>query len=71
MTVKNYYLQSENPHVPDWTEQTEQIKVAWDTEGVVAQRYDDLFVYLQNHVEKSHVSVPYVFDSVGCVSQYM
>ena len=29
------------------------------------------FVYLQNHVEKSHVSVPYVFDSVGCVSQYM
>ena len=47
--------QAENPHAPDWNEQNEDVRMAWEAENISAQRYDELFGYMQSHVEKSQV----------------
>ena len=43
--------------MPDWTEQSAEIQASHDREREAIQRYEDLFRYLQSHVQDSQVRI--------------
>lgn len=42
--------------MPDWTEQSAEIQTSLEREREAVQRYEELFRYMQSHVQDSQVS---------------